>query len=342
MLLVLRYGLWLVLCCASLAVLAKPEDGVVYRLKSSVVKVRVVLPNGSYGVGSGVVVAKDRVVTNCHVVNGAVAVNVIKFGDSYRASSVQADWKHDLCVVKFDGFDVPVAEMGSSAQLQYEQPVFSISFPNNAPKPITVYGHVKALYPMDSSVVVRSTSDFRMGASGGPLFDDAGKLVGIITLKSPGRNAFYYNMPVEWIASVLNQPELPIPSRGDLPFWDAPEEQRPFFMRVIGPYQNEDWSTLLEIASFWCKESPSSIEAMFYRGAALHGLQRWADAEAMFNNIIKLEPRHSEAYRYLGLMAAHHGNQAALDKVLATLAQLDEDTHLALLTAIGQAPAPAQ
>lgn len=336
---------WIILlwiCTMSMSSWAKPADGVVYRLKSSVVKVRVILPNGSYGVGSGVVVAKDQIVTNCHVINGAVAINVIKFGDSYRASSIKADWKHDLCIVKFDGFDVPIAEMGSSLALKYEQPVFSISFPNNAPKPITVYGNVKALYPMDGSVVIRSTSDFRMGASGGPLFDDEGKLVGIIALKSPGRNAYYYNLPVEWIAPLLNQPELPIPSRGDLPFWDAPEEQRPFFMRVIGPYQNEDWAGLSEIASIWCKNSPPPTEALFYRGASLFGLQQWAEAESTFKQVVSLESNHTEAHRYLGLIAAHLGNQATLDQELSILAKLDEEAHLSLLNAIGRAPAPTQ
>ena len=93
---------------------ALPEDGLVYQLKASVVKIRVILPNGHYGVGSGVVVAKDQVVTNCHVVAKAAAINVIKFGESFRASSIKADWQHDICIVRFDGLNTEVAQIGSS------------------------------------------------------------------------------------------------------------------------------------------------------------------------------------------------------------------------------------
>ena len=124
---------------------AMPPDGMVYQLKSTVVKIRVNLPNGHYGVGSGVVVAKDQVVTNCHVVANAATVNVLKFGESFRASSIKADWQHDVCIIRFDGLNTEIAQLGSSKNLQYEQPVFTISFPNNAPKPQATYGFVRCV-----------------------------------------------------------------------------------------------------------------------------------------------------------------------------------------------------
>jgi hypothetical protein len=299
---------------------ALPEDGLVYQLKASVVKIRVILPNGHYGVGSGVVVAKDQVVTNCHVVAKAAAINVIKFGESFRASSIKADWQHDICIVRFDGLNTEVAQIGSSKNLQYEQPVFTISFPNNAPKPLATYGFVKALYPMDNSVIIRSTSDFRMGASGGAMFSDDGKLVGIITLKSPGRNAFYYNMPVEWIAEVQNQPEQAIPAIGAPPFWDALEENRPYFMRVVQPYQTEDWPALLSLATRWTEQEPAAIEAWYYRAVAEYKLKNIAEAIKHFNQVLAQNSRHTNALLYLALMDAENGNKEA---ALAKAKQLD-------------------
>lgn len=314
---------------------ALPPDGMVYALKSSVVKIRVTLPNGHYGVGSGVVVAKDQVITNCHVVANAQAINVIKFGESHRATGIKADWQHDLCIVGFNGLDTKIATLGSSNTLQYEQPVFTISFPNNSPRPLATYGFVKALYPMDGSVIIRSTSDFRMGASGGAMFSEDGKLVGIITLKSPGRNAFYYNTPVEWIQDILNQPEVNIPVKGDAPFWDAPETKRPYFMRVVQPYQTENWTELKKIAQEWIQHEPNTSEALNYLAIAEYNLKETDNASSHFRQLHAQNNRHTNALYYLGLIAVDNGNQEYAIKTASILDTLDKDAANQLNTKLG-------
>ncbi len=328
------FGLCLILIGNS--AFALPPDGMVYTLKSSVVKIRVILPNGHYGIGSGVVVAQDQVVTNCHVIANAQSINVIKFGESYRATSLKADWHHDLCIVRFDGLNTTVATLGSSRTLQYEQPVFTISFPNNSPKPLTTYGFVKALYPMGDNAIIRTTNDFRLGASGGAMFSDDGKLVGIITLKSPGRNAFYYNMPVEWIDALLNTPELSIPSKGEAPFWDAPEEKRPYFMRVVQPYQTEDWVTLKKLASEWIQHEPDTSEALNYLAMAEYNLKETQSAAKHFNQLYAQNKRHTNALLYLGLIAAETGNTDEAIKTASLLDSLDKEAANQLSIKLGQ------
>lgn len=313
------------LLLVSHSALALPPDGMTYDLKSTVVKVRVFLKNGNYSVGSGVVVAKDQVVTSCHVIANASAINVVKFGDSYSASSIKADWHHDLCILHFDGLDTKIATLGSSTNLSYEQPVFTISFPNNSPKPLATYGFVKALYPMDDSVIIRTTSDFRLGASGGAMFDNHGKLVGIITLKSPGRNAYYYNMPVEWITALLDKPTLDISTASEPPFWDAPEEHRPFFMRVVQPYQTKDWPALLNIATQWCEKEPKTIEAWHYRALAEYHLNDTPNAIKHFNKVFMQNNHHTNAIYYLGLIATNMGNREEALKKIALLDVLDAE-----------------
>lgn len=302
-----------------------PSDELVYALKATVVKIRVILPNGHYGVGSGVVVAKDQVITNCHVVANAQAINVIKFGESHRAQSLKADWEHDLCIVGFDGLNTPVATLGESTSLQYEQSVFTISFPNNSPRPLTTYGAVKALYPMDDSVIIRTNSDFRLGASGGAMFSDEGKLVGIITLKSPGRNAFYYNMPVEWIKNLLKQPEVAINTKSELPFWDAPEEKRPYFMRVVQPLQTKDWLTLKKLSNEWLQAEPKTSEALNYLAIAEYNLKETKNAEQHFGQLYAQNNQHAGALLHLGMIAADSGNTEEAMKTATLLDKLDKD-----------------
>lgn len=280
---------------ASLHVYAQPADGLVYDLKPSVVKIHVINPQGHHGVGSGVVVAKDHVATNCHVVANAQGVRISKYGESFTPIGVKADWKHDLCLLQFQGLDLPPVKLGSSKQLQYEQPVFTISFPNNAKKPLTTYGEVTGLYPYDNGNIIRATADFRMGGSGGPLFTDDGTLVGLVTLKSPGRNAFYYNIPVDWVRPLLEQPLKTVAAQEEPPFWDAPEEKRPFFMRVVHPIQTEDWKTLESISMAWVNEQPDCAEAWYALGLAQQHLGNLQSADYNLHQAIALSLVHPEA-----------------------------------------------
>lgn len=279
----------------SVVTFALPPDGMVYDLKPSVVKIHVVNPQGNHGVGSGVVVAKDHVATNCHVVANARGVHVTKFGDSFAPVALKADWKHDLCLLKFQGLDLPVVKLGSTKDLSYEQPVFTISFPNNSPKPLTTYGSVKALYPYDGAHIIRATADFRLGGSGGPMFDDNGTLVGIMTMKSPGRNAFYYNIPVDWVKPLLDQPELSIATQKELPFWDAPDEKRPYFMQVLQPMQTENWVRLEAISQSWVKAEPDNAEAWYMLGLAQRNLGKLDSAGDHLNQALKLNELHADA-----------------------------------------------
>ena len=75
---------------------AAPTPALLFKINGSVVKVHVANKDGHHGVGSGVVVAKDHVVTNCHVIANAKGVHVTKFGKSHAPHSLLADWKNDL------------------------------------------------------------------------------------------------------------------------------------------------------------------------------------------------------------------------------------------------------
>ncbi len=298
----MKHSIVLMLLGLSSVAYALPPDGLVYDLKSSVVKIRVLTQQGHNGVGSGVVVAKDHVATNCHVVANAKGVYVTKFGDSFAPVALKADWKHDLCILKFQGLDLPAVKLGSTKDLTYEQPVFTISFPNNARKPLTTYGEIKALYPYDGAHVIRATADFRLGGSGGPLFDDNGTLVGIMTMKSPGRNAFYYNIPVDWVKPLLDGPELSIAAQKELPFWDAPDAERPFFMRVLQPMQTENWATLEAISQDWVNAEPNTAEAWYALGLAQKNLGKLDTADDHLAQALKLNTLHADAKESLAEM----------------------------------------
>ena len=161
---------------------------------------------------------------------------------------------------------------------------------------------------MDGSVVIRATSSFRLGASGGGAFDDAGNLVGIITLKSKGSDAYYYYMPVEWVQALMQTTTESLDLKSKKPFWASADKERPYFMRVVHPYQSGDWDTLLVIAKEWSGREPNTSESWFYLATAEYAKHDYANAEAHFLQVLSLDKSHLEASEYLAKLSAKLAN----------------------------------
>lgn len=326
-----KFSALLLLLTLPVAASAQPEMEQLLDLSNSIVHVTVDLPSGDTGSGSGVVVSNQYVATDCHVLANANGVNIAKYGDGYQPIALKADWKHDLCLLKFDKLPFKPVSMRDSATLKSEEEVFSISYPNNSLAPQPSYGNVKAIYPFDGSVIVRSSAAFALGSSGGALFDQDFNLIGITTFKSPGRNGNFYSLPVEWIKRLMDGPELLKLNTDEQPFWSLPEDQRPFFMRVVLPYQYEKWDELKQIAGLWAKQEPDSPDAWYYLGDAEFEMKQTAEAVQNLTKATTLNPRHLEAQVKLAMMAIDAGNKAQAEKIRDVVKALDAD-EAALLT----------
>ncbi len=169
---------------------------------------------------------------------------------------------------------------------------------------------------MDDSVVLRTTSAFELGESGGGVFDDAGNLVGIIALRSPGKTPYYYNMAVEWVQALIEQPEQAINTKSELAFWAEAPEKWPDFMKVVHPYLTHDWNTLLAISKDWAEKEPNNTEAWFYLAAAEYASNNIQTAETYLNKVMAMSADHSQAIHYLGLIAQKkQDNLVAMSKI---------------------------
>jgi serine protease Do len=321
--------------CSATSLQATPTDELVHRLNAQVLRVQVGLANGGYGLGSAVVIAKDQVITNCHVVADANNIVVVNNGAPLAVTAIKPDWHHDLCILKVENLDAPISKFGSSKNLKYEQSVFTIGYPHFQAVPSSTFGVVKGLYPMDDSVIIRATSSFGVGASGGGVFDDAGNLVGIITLKSPGKNSYYYNMPVEWVQALMDTPEQAINIKSEKPFWAVSFDKWPYFMQVVHPFLTEDWQALKTISTKWTQAEPNTAESWFYLATAEYAAKDFDSAEAHLQKVVSMNHQHSHAVYYLGLVAEQTGqHNIALDRI-ARLDSLDETAAKELKVAMG-------
>ena len=302
---------------------AQPSIGELLPLHESIVQISVELGNGSVGTGTGVVISPEYVVTNCHVLANGKGANVAKHGDGFKPIALKADWKHDLCALKFEGLPFKPVNLRDSATLAFEEEVFSLGYPNGNNVPQPSYGSVKAKYSMEGGLIIRSNAAFSLGSSGGALFDQKLNLIGMTTFKSPGPKGFFYSLPVEWIKSLITNKELLTLNTDESPFWALPTDRQPYFMQVVIPYQNQDWPTLHAIAEAWTKSQPEAADAWYFLAAADLGLQHLPLAKREFAQALSLNSQHLEVFMLQAQMALQESDFETLDKLTLRIASLD-------------------
>jgi hypothetical protein len=308
-----------------LTIRAEIPNELIYNLKATIVKVRSVNQAGGKSLGTGVVVAENKVATNCHVIADAIGIDIHAMGEGYQPVGLQADWRHDVCILDFQFLPLKPAVLGDSENLKYEEPIFSIGFPGGAPKPLTTFGSVKALYPFDGSNVIRISTSFQMGASGSPVFNERGEVIALSTFKSPGRlNAFYYNVPIKWVKEAMNLPQTDLNQKHQHAFWEAELDKKPYWMQIVIPLQNEDWQSVERIVKEWISVNPKDQEARFYNAVIAKHASRLLEAKNILKNILVENPYHASALAELADIAASENN---LPEVEYYKKQLAKFTH---------------
>lgn len=303
-----------------------PAQAELFGLSESMVQVFVTFKGGVTGSGSGIVIKENHVATNCHIFADSDGVNVVKFFQTYTPISVYADWENDLCILKFDNLPLSPVNIRKSKDLNYEDKVFSLTYPNDNPMPLPSYGKIKALYPFHKSNIIRSSAGFTVGSSGGALFDLDFNLVGITTFKSPGRRKnYYYCLPADWIKELLQTKEQIDLKSDAAPFWSLPENKKPFFMRVVLPMQNEDWPLMLKIAKSWTQADEESADAWYYLGFVQRKMLNFDYSKLFLKQAIKLNNQHLDSLVELTEIAIEQKNKDEFNDAIQLMSVIDSD-----------------
>jgi S1-C subfamily serine protease len=197
------------------------REAVVAKVKPSVVEVYVTLANGA-ALGSGVLIdSRGYIVTNNHVVSGALSIQVmLSTGTKEPAQLTGTDAADDLAVLKIavPQGGVSVATLGNSAQLQVGQAVLAIGNPLGDTETVT-NGIVSALKRSVSEGqggatirnAIQTDAAINPGNSGGALVDLQGNLVGIPTLTAidpefnTPANGVGFAIPSNRVKSIMTQ-----------------------------------------------------------------------------------------------------------------------------------------
>ncbi|QCR24619.1 S1C family serine protease [Pontibacter sp. SGAir0037] len=162
--------------------------------------------------GTGFAISSDGyLITSSHVVAGADSLIIEnKAGDKYKVSTVYRDQTHDLAILKiedpaFEGFGkLPYTFKTSESELG--EKVFTLGYPRED----IVFGEGSL---SSSSGFEGDTTSYQVsiplnpGNSGGPLLDDRGNLIGIISGKQAGQEGAAFAVKSAYLLQTLS--ELP-------------------------------------------------------------------------------------------------------------------------------------
>jgi serine protease Do len=231
------------------------------QVRPSLVQVVGVGANGRYHMGSGISLPNGTVITNCHVTLAARRVMLFGGAQGDGATLQAADVGHDLCALYFPEVLQPPAVVRGSRDLKVGDTVYAIGF--NAGRSLTFQaGEVAELFEHDGAQVIRTTAAFTHGASGGGLFDQEGRLVGILTFfrTQPGGTS-YFAVPAEWLQALETTPAHEIGPLAGIPFWAEQVERQPAYLQAGALEADHRWGELLTLARDWTSSRPDDPQA---------------------------------------------------------------------------------
>ena len=169
------------------------------------------------GQGSGVVVDRTEVVTNCHVVEDAAGIAVRQASDHtgettwrMKASVLTRNDERDLCLLYVDQLSDPpapaAARLGSAKTLSVGEEVYAIGAPRGLELSLSrgIVSQLRGVMGKRRDPLIQTDAAISPGSSGGGLFNANGELVGITTFKRRGEN-LNFALPADWVRELQEQ-----------------------------------------------------------------------------------------------------------------------------------------
>lgn len=286
---------------------AQPDMQAMVALAGSILRIEAPRPAGGFAIGSAVTVGPELVVTNCHVTREARRIDVVRGGVRWPAAAQASDLPRDLCLLHVPGLRSPPVALGLARTLAIGQPVTALGYTGGVGIQNST-GAVQDLHRHDGGLVIRSSNFFNSGASGGGLFDDGGRLVGVLTFRLRGSEAHYYAAPAEWVTQLLEgagrgalRPVAPLEA-STVPYWESAAPPR--FLQAQRLQNSGRWAELARLAADWSNDAGDDAEPWHWLGTALQRLGREPEARAALGCALRLQPERRATRDALAALAA--------------------------------------
>jgi tetratricopeptide (TPR) repeat protein len=214
---------------------AKTAAEVFEKASQSVVVVKIQDDKGKdIALGSGVVLPGGDVATNCHVIDNAVGITV------------------------YQGKKAPAISIGSTKTLKVGSRVYAIGAPEGLTLTLSE-GIISSLRSVEGGQYLQITAPISHGSSGGGLFDEEGRLIGLTTFYIADGQQLNFAVPIEWIGELSQRHNKDMKTA---------ETSAEWINKAIALQEKKNWRELINHALKRIKAVPDSAEAWYALGLA--------------------------------------------------------------------------
>lgn len=247
--------------------------------------------------GGGVVVGRESVVTNCHVLEGGTRLVVGYDKEQLEAKLAHADHERDLCQLSVPRLNAPRAVLWSG-RLRVGQRVYAIGAPEGLELTFTE-GLVSSLREFEGSQYIQTSAAISQGSSGGGLFDTEGRLIGITAFFLQDGQNLNFAAPASWISQlVARSGEGGAFKPGTTPARDSMAKR--WMSRIAQAKAKKDWPGALTLAQQWVRAQPTHAVAWQELGDAYRSMNRPRRAISPYQQALRLDPEMFEGWLNLG------------------------------------------
>jgi Flp pilus assembly protein TadD len=293
-----RLGACLLLLLFPVCAFAKTPAEVFSIASPSVVVVRALDAQGKLiSFGSGVVIAPAQVVTNCHVTNKGARLEVKSGPGTLPASIRYADRERDLCQLAVPGLTAPAVKIGSVKQLKIGARVVALGAPQGLELSLSD-GIVSALREAGDASIIQTTAPISPGSSGGGLFDEEGRLIGITTYYLADGQNLNFALPADWIVALPERAKTAKATAFDESAW---------LLKAFALHAKKDWNALRANAYAWTTANPRSDWAWYFLGVAFAETGQANQAIKAYREALRINPEFVKAWYGLGVVYGRAG-----------------------------------
>jgi tetratricopeptide (TPR) repeat protein len=278
----------------------------------SIVVVRTARANGGqHKQGSGVVVAKNLVATNCHVIDGASSISVGVASGAAPGVLIRGDAGKDICLVSVSTGAMPIVDIRPSKTMTIGEAVYAIGWPKGLELTLSS-GLVSQLRGGDSPMI-QTTAAISPGSSGGGLFDAKGKLVGITTFKVDGGESLNFAKPADWIGTL---PPITVQRIAQ----ETRAERESAIKQLMNANQFKE---VIAKSQEWADDDPDYFRPHWAMGLAFSMMRLYEQSVAEYQKAIDIKPDQQDAWRLKGAALAGMQKNSEAVEALKEAVRLD-------------------
>ena len=254
----------------------------------------VVALRGTDGVRSGVVTATEIVVSTCPLSDVHEPYSARIGEQTWSAKLQYADVERDLCQYEVKGLSAPSAARGSAKKLKTKNKVSIVGVSETGNITVTSTS-ISALRPFEESNYIQLKSPVLPTQAGAGLFNNQGKLVGIVKFYLPDAD-LNFALPIEWVADIPNR------AAGDYKFvfTEGLPSRIKWMNRAIVLEKKSDWRGLEKHAKLWTKKDPRDRWGWLSLATAYIHLGQYHKAIPAYEAALRLRPHYAVAWNNLG------------------------------------------